>query len=219
MPARLDLKLLTTPGAPVRSGRRAELYAVPPLAEADDFDRLLDGEAQRVSRIHWTPAVVCRRAAELLALKPGERVLDVGSGVGKLCLLASQHSDGRFVGVEQRLGLVTQSRSLAARLGSSAEFLHGEAFDLDWTAFRALYFYNPFDEARFPSSSQIDGSIKTGPEIFNRLVAAAQARLEEMPSGTRVVTFHGIGGPMPECFELQVSERAGDGQLQRWVRR
>lgn len=217
--SRPDLRLLTTPGNPVRSARVGSLRAVPPLPEADDFDRLLDDEARRLSMIHWTPAAVCRRAAELLALTPGERVLDVGSGIGKLCLLASERSEGRFVGIEQRAPLVATAQSLAARLGSTATFIHGDAFDVAWSDYAALYFYNPFDEARFPSTRLIDGTLATGPHVFDRLVASAQQRLTELGAGTRVVTFHGIGGPMPECYQLELIEKIGDETLERWIRK
>ncbi len=217
--SRPDLRLLTTPGNPVRSARAGTLRAVPSLPEADDFDRLLDDEARRLSLIHWTPATVCRRAAELLALAPGERVLDVGAGIGKLCLLGSVRSEGQFVGIEQRAPLVATARSLAARLGSTATFILGDAFDVAWSGYAALYFYNPFDEARFPSTRLTDGTIATGPQVFDRLVASAQQRLSELPAATRVVVFHGIGGPMPECYRLDLAEKIGDGTIERWIRR
>ena len=218
MPPRPRLSVLTTSGEPRRTAPRGKLWAVADGPEADDFDRLLSLEARRASALHWTPMEVCHRAAQLLALKPGDRLLDVGAGVGKLCVLGSLVSDGHYVGIEQRAPLVLQARALASSLRSSAEFLHGDAFDLDWTGFQALYFYNPFDETRFPVGSQIDGSIQTGPDVFNRLVAGTQERLRQLPVGTRVLTFHGIGGSMPECYRLDVSERIADGSLQLWSR-
>ena len=213
-----SFRVLTTRGDPARTAPRGKLWAVAPLPTADDFDLLLDADSRRVSSVHWTPRAVCHRAAELLALQPGQRVLDVGSGVGKFCVLASLVSAGDFFGVEQRESLVVQARSLACSLGSRAEFLHGDAFDLNWSTFDALYFYNPFDEVRFAASSQIDGSIQTGAAHFDRLVARAKSRLAELAVGTRIVTFHGMGGPMPAGFQLQAEEPIADGSIQLWQR-
>src|SRR4051812_11881562 len=47
------------------------------------FDQVLPAWAQLVSKVHWTPLAVARRAAELLVRDPESRILDVGSGVGK----------------------------------------------------------------------------------------------------------------------------------------
>lgn len=146
-------------------------------------------------------------------------MLDVGAGVGKLCVLASLAGEGQYVGIEQREDLVDQARTLASSLRSTAEFLAGDALSIEWSGFDALYFYNPFDEVRFPASSRIDGSLRTGPEEFQRLVAETQARLEALQPGTRVVTFHGIGGPMPACYSLIHAERIADGELELWTRR
>src|SRR3954452_18195742 len=53
-----------------------------------EFDRLFPDELRDRSYLHWTPVEVAVRAAELLAPSPrGIRVLDVGAGVGKLCLI------------------------------------------------------------------------------------------------------------------------------------
>ena len=46
---------------------------------------------------------------------------------------------------------------------------------------------------------------------------AAQAKLEHMPRGTRVVTFHGMGGPMPDNYELMHQTLIGDGPLELWM--
>jgi SAM-dependent methyltransferase len=212
------LAVIPSPGEPRTTARRAELHAVPPLPEADDFDRLMDAEARRLSAIHWTPTRVCHRAVQLLSVGEGDRVLDVGSGVGKLCVLGSLISHASFLGVEQRLPLVAQARRLAAYVGSKAEFIHGDAFDVDWSGFQAIYLYNPFDEARFASSWQIDGSIQTGVEVFDRLVHRTQLRLAGLAPGTRVVTFHGLGGPMPGGYERLVGEPIADGALELWTR-
>src|SRR5688500_8885206 len=117
------LSVLNTPGEPVRSPPRGQLHAV---TSVDAFDRLLTPKARRLAAIHWTPMHVCRRAAHLLAPRAGDRVLDIGSGVGKLCALGSLYSPGTFVGIEQRGALVDQARVVAQSLGSSAQFQHGD---------------------------------------------------------------------------------------------
>ncbi len=211
------LSVLTTPGDPARSAPRGKLWALAPLAAPDDFDLLLDEPARRASAVHWTPTQVCHRAAELLALQPDETLLDVGSGVGKFCVLGALVSEGRYVGVEQRAGLVEQSRALATRLCSSATFIHADAFALDWHVYPALYFYNPFDEARFAASNQIDAALPPG--AFDQLVMRTQTRLAELANGTRVLTFHGIGGKMPEAYLRTFHERIADGDLELWVKR
>ncbi len=194
------------------------LRLVDPIDSFDLFDRQLPAALRYVSRIHWTPPDVAARVAEWLALTPGQRALDVGSGVGKLCVLAGRDSEGVFVGVEQRGALVRQARQLAAAFDVPAQFIHGDAFDVDWHRFDALYFYNPFDETRFSTGLRIDAAIQIGPGVFDALVARTQSRLEAMPAGMRVVTFHGIGGPMPGGYRLAAREEIADGALELWVK-
>lgn len=182
------------------------------------FDRLLAPAWRDMSVIHWTPIEVCRQVAVLLAPRPGDRVLDVGSGVGKLCTIGALVADGTFVGVEQRGDLVEEAERLARRLGSSATFIHGNAFDLDWSAFNALYFYNPFDELRFDESLRIDATLAFGDDAFREYVEATRARLSQLLPGTRVVTYHGFGSPMPDSYRLMVSQNSGTGALHLWIK-
>ena len=67
-----------------------------------DFDALCGSEIRKLSRIHWTPCKVATLAAELLVKSPDDRILDVGSGAGKFCILGALHTPARFVGVEKR---------------------------------------------------------------------------------------------------------------------
>src|SRR5438309_796822 len=63
------------------------------------FDRIYPEWARKLSRIHWTPIPVVRRAVELLTegreLDP-VRILDVGSGAGKFCLIGAAISYAQF---------------------------------------------------------------------------------------------------------------------------
>src|SRR5690606_8986044 len=96
-----------------------------PLGTDEDFDSLLPLKTRMLSSRHWTPVSIAVRAAEYLAQHEATKVLDIGAGVGKFCLVAASHSPkGEFFGVEQRESLVRLSKKLAqdrksTRLNSS----------------------------------------------------------------------------------------------------
>jgi hypothetical protein len=158
------------------------------------FDGVYPGWAQRLSRVHWTPVAVATRAAELLVTREGTRVLDVGSGVGKLCLVGALTTAGRFHGIERVASFVDAARAAAARLGLDASFTHGHLRDLDWRGFEAFYLYNPFADDPEPLES----------------LAFVREQLALAQDGTRVVTYHGPGAAMPPCYRLDWS---GEGEL------
>jgi SAM-dependent methyltransferase len=183
------------------------------------FDRMLAPAWRKVSEIHWTPVKVCIQVARLLGPRPTERVLDIGSGVGKFCVAASLARLGVFVGVERRAHLVQQARRLARAFGARrAEFIHGDAFELDWSAYSCLYLYNPFAELQLEEERRIDVSARSSPTAYSDLIAATVERLEQMPAGTRVATYHGFGGRFPASYVCRSSEQMGAGDLELWVK-
>jgi protein-L-isoaspartate O-methyltransferase len=129
------------------------------LSTADEaFDELAPSELRELSAIHWTPVDVAIRAATLLAPHREMRVLDVGSGIGKLCAIGALSSCGSWCGIETHELLVLAARRLARALGIASQtlFVHGDVFSIEWTDFDALYLYNPFEiplypEARYPA--------------------------------------------------------------------
>ena len=70
-----------------------------------EFDTIYPENIKRLAAIHWTPVAVAMQAAEFLADMPEAKVLDIGSGVGKFCLVGSSMTNGSFTGVEQRSNL------------------------------------------------------------------------------------------------------------------
>ncbi|MFD5465724.1 methyltransferase domain-containing protein [Kitasatospora sp. NPDC127059] len=67
-----------------------------------------------------------------LAVRPGERALDVGSGTGSetLVLAAAVGPDGAATGIEPNPGLRAVAERRAAAVGSPARFLAGDALAL-----------------------------------------------------------------------------------------
>jgi SAM-dependent methyltransferase len=169
------------------------------------FDELVPDELRHLSQNHWTPVDVAIRATSLLAPGPHMRVLDVGSGVGKLCAIGALSSAGQWCGVEQHESLVAAGRRLTRALGiaNRTTFVHGDALAIDWSDFDALYLYNPFELPTFPDRHDAERHALE----FKVQVARVQDRLAAMSGGTRVLTFHGFGGIMPSSYELLYQER------------
>lgn len=195
---------------------RDSLHAHCPVEDAV-FDQLYTDHVQRMSGVHWTPVAVALRAAELLAPEPGMRVLDLGAGPGKLCCIGALARGGTWWGIEHDAALVAAATAAARWLevGRCTSFRAGDLLELDWRidgrAADSLYLYNPFEALLF------GGPARRGGASFAEMVAHTEQRLAELAVGTRVVTFHGLGGAMPASFALRSTETLGGGILALWI--
>jgi SAM-dependent methyltransferase len=183
-----------------------------------ELDALLPVAVRRASRVYWTSVAVARRAAQILEAHGVHRVLDIGSGVGKFCIVAAARAPRlEFAGVEHRPGLVTIARSLAAEVGiTNATFSVGDATLMPWKGFDAFYVFNSFAENDFPADEQFDQTVELS---HARHIAEAKRiarRLAAAPAGSVVVTYHGLSGPIPGSYELLHAEAAGSGWLRVW---
>lgn len=179
------------------------------------FDRLLPADVRASAELEYTPLRVCLLAARwLTSHRRSARILDVGSGAGKFCVVGALATRARFVGVEQREDLVAAATALARALHARrCSFRCADAFSLDWRRFDGLYLFNPFF-----------GLVRRAPAVasehaaaFEAFVRATEERLRTLRRGTRVVTFHGFGGIFPPAYRRVRSEQVGRGHLELWV--
>lgn len=172
---------------------------------------------RRLSDKHWTPVAVAMRAAAMLAEGGCTRVLDVGAGVGKLCIVGALATEAWFTGVEERRDRVDAARAAAAafRLGRVA-WVHGRLEQIALGRFDGFYLFNPFAEALEPGPEGPPG-LKAEAR-YHRDVARMVAALAAAPSGLRVVTYHGFGAPMPPGYCLVAREDHVTGPLECWER-
>lgn len=176
-------------------------------------------EMQELSKTHWSPIKVTLEAIKMIAPSKRTRVLDIGSGCGKFCLVAGLSSLGNYFGIEIRPNLYEIANRKKEKLNvENVEFLLGDMTKLDWSKFDAFYLYNPFFE-NIASYNHIDHSIPLATEHFVRYTATVTAKLRKCKVGTKVVTYHGFGGDMPNDYFCEARKKAGSGELNLWVKR
>jgi hypothetical protein len=171
-----------------------------------------------LSRRHWTPLNIAKTAARFLANEPGKKILDIGSGVGKFCLVGARFNpESSFSGIEQRKELYEDA--LAAKEATRLEnvnFINGNFTQIDLSEYDGFYFYNSFFE-NLVDQDQIDHKVEYSTSLYNFYSRYLYKELQRKPSGTRLVTFHSLEDEIPPCYQMvDVSE---DLVLKMWIRR
>lgn len=167
------------------------------------FNSLYPNPIQEVAEKHWTPINVAKKAAAFLAISPDVKVLDIGSGSGKFCLVAAhEHPLTTFYGVEQRQNLVDLSTELAKELQlENAFFSCDNICNIDFEKYDHFYFYNSFYE-NVQGTQKIDSTIKYSEELYNYYNRYLYKQLKKKPEGTRLVTYHSFGIEIPAGYEV-----------------
>lgn len=182
----------------------------------NDFDAIYTSQIREVSKIHFTPVDVAKTAARFLVEKPGAKVLDVGSGAGKFCMIGAACTNGVFTGVEQRKSLFQISELLSGQYGlSNATFIHSNILDIGFQDFDAIYFFNSFYE-NVLENEPIDDSIRPDKSLYALYAQYMKTELEQMPAGTRLATYFSYLREVPDSYKVQFS--GFDGKLKLWTK-
>jgi SAM-dependent methyltransferase len=90
-----------------------------------------------------TPDNVTREMLKLADVKPGDFVIDLGSGDGRIVIVAARHFGARGLGVEIVPELVAKSRDNASKAGVAdrAEFLVQDLFAADLSKATVITMY------------------------------------------------------------------------------
>lgn len=180
----------------------------------EDFNRIYPDPIRALAREHWTPVEVAKRAADYLVPFPGARVLDIGSGAGKFCLVGAASTQGNFTGVEQRENLVQLSTAIATSCKvKNTRFLRANITEIPFSEYDTFYFFNSFHE-NLTHSTKIDQSIETSRDYYVTYSDYVTRELSKKPRGTRLVTYWTHLWQVPPKFQRQDS--AFDGLLSFW---
>ena len=186
--------------------------------EKDDnqFNKIYPKSIAELSDRHWTPLHFAKQAAEYLVQKPNTRVLDVGSGVGKFCMIGAQKTNGIFTGVEYRKDLADLSnRIVQDHKIKNCSFINANITNVKFSDYDAVYLFNPFHE-NIDETAQIDKSFEMNEYMYNIYNQYVKSQLNMMPIGTRLATNWSYHHEIPASFDLKESYYGE--VLQFWVK-
>jgi len=182
-----------------------------------EFDSIYSLRARQLSSIHWTPLDIAKKAAEHLTNGNGKNILDIGSGVGKFCIVgAHYYKENMFHGIEQRKAL--HDEALIAQKTTDSQntnFIYGNFTELDMDLYDHFYFYNSFSENIY-HYKPIDNLVNASAELYYSYLDHFYSVLDDKPAGTRLATFHCQDHQIPPSYK-RVKHITGE-QLKLWVK-
>jgi SAM-dependent methyltransferase len=175
----------------------------------DDFNEIYPEKIRMLARKHWTSVSVAKRASEFLVDKPGTKVLDIGSGVGKFCMIGASNTKGHFTGVEQRLSLIELSKRLSdSYYIQNVKFVHANITSVKFRDYDAFYFYNSFYE-NIDMLNKIDDTVRFDIQLYRLYSMHIVEQFATLPLGARLATYCSPSNIIPRTFRLQDSSKGG----------
>jgi SAM-dependent methyltransferase len=166
------------------------------------FDEIFPEEVEKFARLHFTPIEIAKHVSKYLTeTKLGAKVLDIGSGAGKFCMVGSVVTDGFFVGIEQRESLVIAANKIANNNSLfNTEFIYGNIVNVPFKDFDAFYIFNSFYEnVSFDENLTDEVSLKQ--PNYDNYSNFVKQQLDNMPIGTRLATYFCSRSIAPDSYE------------------
>ena len=93
-------------------------------------------EAEKLAPYYPTPLVIVEKMLDLGGLKAGEKMFDLGSGDGRIVIMAAQKYHADATGIEMADDLYRQSMQKIKSLGleKTARIIHGDIFKQDYSS-------------------------------------------------------------------------------------
>lgn len=180
------------------------------------FNAMYPRNIGRIAEKHFTPVAVAKTASEFLVTSADTKVLDIGSGAGKFCMVGAMHTAGHFTGIEQRTALVELSKRLSGAYAlRNISFIIGNVTSVRFSDFNAFYIYNSFYE-NIDVRDSIDNSVVVNPPLYNAYLNYTLEQLSSLARGTRLATYYTTDAIVPSSFELV--NKLYEGKLNFWIK-
>lgn len=171
----------------------------------EEFDGLYEEEIQQLSYMHWTPIQIAITSVNWLKEVNSKHILDIGSGVGKFCIVGSIISKLQFNGVEKRASLCEIAESLRDNLGVSntqCKFINEDIINLDFQSFDTFYYFNPFLEQKV-NVGRIDHTIDLSEKLYDLYESTVFNKLNACKAGTKLITYCSEEFSWPTTYKIQ----------------
>jgi len=169
----------------------------------EQFDAIYPFEIRELSSCHWTSVYVAKLSAAYLCNQKSVKVLDIGSGAGKFCLVgATLHPRSEFYGVDIRQNLIDISNSIKKEyVIPNAFFFQQDVLQMNFSGYDGIYFFNSFQE-KIDATSIIDRSSEVSVEMYMTYIKHIFNELNNVPIGTKLVTYYSEEFYVPKTFKL-----------------
>jgi protein-L-isoaspartate O-methyltransferase len=125
------------------------------------------GDTEKLAPYYPTPETIVDKMLQLGGLKAGERMYDLGSGDGRIVILAAQKFHAEAVGVELDKDLCKQSAAKILKLGldKNAHILNGDLLKQNYSSADLVTVYLLPDAVNNKVQPLLDRQLKKGARI------------------------------------------------------
>jgi tRNA G46 methylase TrmB len=128
-----------------------------------------NGAAQKLAPYYPTPQTIVEKMLELGGLKAGEKMFDLGSGDGRIVIMAAQKFHAEAVGIEIERDLCKQSLDRIRKLGleKTAHIVNGDLLQQNYSSADLITVYlmpEPMDAKVQPL---LDRQLKKGARVVS----------------------------------------------------
>ena len=137
------------------------------LALGSALLRAQSSETEKLAPYYPTPETIVEKMLQLGGLKAGEKVFDLGSGDGRIVIIAAQKFHANAVGVELDKDLAKRSADKIPKLGldKSAHIIAGDLLKQNYTSADLVTVYLLPDAVNNKVQPILDKQLKKGARI------------------------------------------------------
>jgi len=188
--------------------------------EETEFDQIFPPYYQYHSTIHWSSIRVARQISNWIKPLNRKSVVDIGCGVGKLCLLLRILTNYEIFGIEQRPKLVEiANKIIKVNAFKNISITQMNMLDLNWDLHEIYYLYNPFQEHIADEDiCVIEKDIELDTKNYAHYTSEVFRQLTWAKPGKVLITFHGYGGIVPSAWRMVANRHIDNGDLTMWIK-
>ena len=129
--------------------------------------RAQTGDAEKLAPYYPTPETIVERMLQLGGLKAGEKMFDLGSGDGRIVIMAAQKFHAEAVGIELDKDLCKQSAARILKLGleKNARIVNGDLLKQNYGSADLVTVYLLPDAVNGKVQPLLDRQLKKGARI------------------------------------------------------